>query len=116
MIKCKHHGLQPFYIIKDKQSKNGIRKRCKKCISEAVTRRIQKAKRILVEEAGGKCKLCGYDRCMRNLHFHHIDPSQKEFQISGGSRSLTRLRAEVNKCKLLCSNCHGEVEEGLLAL
>jgi len=47
------------------------------CAGEAVTRRLQKVKRILVEEAGGCCAVCGYDRCMVNLHFHHVDPATK---------------------------------------
>lgn len=48
------------------------------------------------------------------MEFHHLDPSKKEFTLSKrGARSLERLRAEVDKCVLLCSNCHAEVEAGL---
>lgn len=71
-------------------------------------------KRILVEEAGGACQACGYDRFIGNLVFHHVDPAQKEFPMSTGSgKSLDRFRKEARKCVLLCHNCHGEIEAGL---
>ena len=45
----------------------------------------QKRKQELVYIMGGKCSLCGYDRCIAALEFHHIDKSQKERQLSSGS-------------------------------
>jgi hypothetical protein len=70
----------------------------------------------LVAEAGGGCALCGYDRHLGALQFHHVDPSQKRFAIAsvGTALSLERARAEVAKCILLCANCHAEVEGGLI--
>jgi hypothetical protein len=94
-------------------SRGGGRRRwsCKRCVGEAVTRRLQKVKRILVKEAGGCCSVCGYDRCVINLVFHHVDPSLKEFAISTSSgKSLAAYRAEATKCALVCANCHGEIE------
>jgi len=80
-----------------------------------VTRRLQKVKRILVSEAGGRCSVCGYDRCVINLVFHHVDPSLKEFAISTSTgRSLAAYRAEAKKCVLVCANCHGEIEAGVI--
>jgi hypothetical protein len=66
---------------------------------------------ILRQEAGGKCSNCGYNRCPAALHFHHKNPTQKEFHISQytGRYSMERLRAEARKCKLLCANCHIEL-------
>jgi 5-methylcytosine-specific restriction endonuclease McrA len=88
---------------------------CKRCVGEAVTRRKQAVKRILVEEAGGCCAICGYDRCVVNLVFHHVDPREKSFGLSmNTTKSLAAYRAEVEKCVLLCANCHGEVEAGLV--
>ena len=77
-------------------------------------RRRRRVKEILVKEAGGRCRLCGYDRCVAALEFHHLDPTTKEFGVAqnGMARSIERLRAEVRKCVLLCSNCHAEVECG----
>jgi hypothetical protein len=72
-------------------------------------------KEILVREAGGACRMCGYARSMRALHFHHLEPSQKRREINarGVAFALATLRAEAQKCVLLCSNCHAEVEEGI---
>jgi hypothetical protein len=83
-----------------------------------VTRRRRKVKQILVDEAGGGCRLCGYDRCVAALHFHHLDRATKSFHLSqqGVTRSLAAARAEARKCVLLCSNCHAEVEAGVTAL
>src|SRR5256714_7063658 len=71
-------------------------------------------KRILVEEAGGACIICGYARDVRALHFHHLEPSRKRHEINarGAAIALSRLRAEASKCILLCANCHAEVEAG----
>jgi hypothetical protein len=79
-----------------------------------VSRRRRKVKAILVTEAGGSCVLCGYDRHIGALEFHHLDPAQKKFGLSMGglARSLERARAEARKCVLLCANCHAEVEAG----
>lgn len=69
---------------------------------------------MLLDEAGGCCALCGYDRCTASLHFHHVDPSTKEFPVNmKGGRSLAAYREEAKKCVLLCANCHNEVEFGL---
>lgn len=66
-------------------------------------------KKILVEYKGGKCEKCGYNKCIEALDFHHIDPSQKEFGISSNSYSLERMKKEVDKCILVCANCHREI-------
>jgi hypothetical protein len=74
-------------------------------------------KAALVSDSGGRCALCGYDRCLAALHFHHMDPVTKRMEISRAtSLSLERIHEEVQKCVLLCSNCHAEVEEGLTTL
>jgi transposase len=109
-LKCPQHGLSVFVARADG------RFRCGRCRSEAVTKRRRSLKRILVEEAGGGCTLCGYSRCDRALEFHHVDPRAKKFQITSHTRSLAKLRAEVSKCVLLCSNCHAEVEAGFTAV
>ena len=90
-----------------------LRYRCRRCVGEAVTRRHRKLKQLLVEEAGGGCAVCGYVRCLANLHFHHVDPAEKSFEIQMGSgKSLAAYREEVRKCVLVCANCHGEIEAG----
>ena len=105
---CPTHGLTTFI----RRGPDGFR--CRLCRTSAVQRRRREIKRILVTEAGGACALCGYDRTLGGLHFHHRDRSQKAFALSrqGVTRSLESARAEAAKCILLCSNCHAEVEAG----
>jgi transposase len=92
--------------------------RCRICRREAVVRRRRRVKRILVEEAGGSCRLCGYERSVAALEFHHVDPGEKQFGLAQGgiARSIARLRLEARKCVLLCSNCHAEVEAGVRSI
>ncbi len=92
--------------------------RCGRCRSESVARHRRRLKELLVEEAGGRCILCGYDRQPRALEFHHVDPTEKAFALSrkGVTLSLQALREEARKCVLLCSNCHGEVADGFVVL
>jgi transposase len=112
MSSCRHHGETLFV----REGRGYYR--CKRCRVEATVRRRHLLKRILVEEAGGKCILCGYSRCARALEFHHLDPGTKQFELGyrGCTRSLASLRAEARKCVLLCSNCHAEVEAGMTAV
>lgn len=108
---CIHHGDVRF--TKDGRGHY----RCPLCQVERVTDRRRRVKEILVEEAGGRCAVCGYDRHPRALEFHHVDPATKTFGIGGGnSWSLARARQEAAKCVLLCGNCHAEVEAGVLTL
>jgi hypothetical protein len=92
--------------------------RCIPCRSEAVTDRRRRVKAILVAEAGGACVVCGYDRCLAALQFHHLRPEEKRFSLGdkGLARSLEKARAEARKCVLLCANCHAEVEAGVVRL
>jgi len=48
-------------------------------------------------------------------HFHHLDRAGKSFGVAaaGFTREIDEMRAEIEKCVLLCSNCHAEVESGL---
>jgi hypothetical protein len=90
--------------------------KCKRCAGEAVTRRHRALKRLLVDEAGGRCAVCGYDRAIRNLHFHHVDRATKSFPMTmARGKAEAAYRAEMAKCVLVCANCHGEIEEGVIA-
>ena len=89
--------------------------RCERCRKDRVVARRRRVKALLVEEAGGHCLLCGYDRYPGALQFHHLDRSDKSFGLGvrGMARSLERCREEARKCVLLCGNCHAEVEGGI---
>ncbi len=88
--------------------------RCAQCRSDAVKSRRRRVKALLVAEAGGACRLCGFDGVPGAMHFHHLDPATKAFSLAarGTSRSIERARAEAAKCVLLCANCHAAVEAG----
>ena len=77
----------------------------------AVHKRRKKIRLMALEYKGGKCQKCGYDRCSDALEFHHNNLSDKDFSISskGYTRSWNRVREELDKCTLLCANCHREV-------
>lgn len=62
-----------------------------------------------VEYKGGKCTKCGYDKCYAAMDFHHVDPSQKEFVWNDlRKRKWSDVILELDKCVLLCANCHRE--------
>jgi hypothetical protein len=81
--------------------------------SLAVVSWRQRIKVRALEYKGSCCQRCGYDKCVNAMDFHHIDPSQKEFQIASQIRSWDKLQAELDKCVLLCANCHREFHGGI---
>ena len=82
--------------------------------TEAVESWRKRKKKALVEYKGGKCQCCGYSKCIEALEFHHLNPNIKNFTISGKSKSFNSLKSEVDKCILVCSNCHKEIHAGLI--
>lgn len=109
-LSCLKHGRAAFF-----KRPNGSFG-CRQCRSEAVSERRRRLKRQLVEEAGGRCSICGFSNHPAALQFHHIDPETKDFHLAqyGHSRAIDRVRAEVEKCILLCANCHAQVEVGAM--
>lgn len=109
---CATHGKSLF-----RRRKNG-HWRCLKCRSRYVSDRRRRVKAILIAESGGRCVLCGYDRSVAALQFHHVDPDSKRFELSsrGVAQALEKVREEAAKCVLLCANCHAEVETGIATL
>ncbi len=70
----------------------------------------KRRKQEAVTYLGGACRRCGYSKCLEALQFHHRDPKRKDFVLSAAmTRSFTRIKAELDKCDLLCANCHAEV-------
>lgn len=106
---CRRHGA-----VRLRRDARGSY-RCPRCNADRVSRHRRRQKEILVAEAGGACVLCGYDRSVAALQFHHLDPAQKAFGIAyrGLARSMSSAREETRKCVLLCGNCHAEVEAGV---
>lgn len=87
-------------------------------IKKAVAKRRKKIKQMAIEYLGGHCQICGYDRCVAAMDIHHRDPSLKEFGLAqhGLTRSWERTRRELDKCVLICANCHREIHAGIMQL
>jgi len=82
--------------------------------ADAIRYRKRRIKHLLVLSKGGKCERCGYNTCEGALQFHHRDPSQKEFALSdfnlnNADFSMAKVYAELDKCDMLCANCHAEI-------
>lgn len=105
---CKTTGEENFY----KSSKYY----CKVCWNQKTYQAGKDKVQALKLEYGGKCTKCEYDKCLDALEFHHLDPTQKEFNL-GARRGLNikDLRVELNKCILVCRNCHAEIHSYLRA-
>ena len=84
--------------------------------SKSVVEFRQRRKVWAVSAFGGKCGICGYDKSIAALEFHHIDPKEKDFTPSGKSCSREVFVNELRKCVMLCSNCHREHHAGELDL
>ncbi len=69
----------------------------------------QEIKKQAVAIKGGKCCRCGYNKCINALEFHHIDPAKKTVSISKLTRLDNEAIQELDKCILVCSNCHREI-------
>ena len=102
---CKHHGETTFVL----EGRGTYR--CKKCRVESVTKRRRLLKEKLVHSAGGKCSLCGYNKFIGALEFHHKDPNEKDFGLAKANLSYEKAFKEIQKCILVCANCHREMHE-----
>jgi hypothetical protein len=73
-----------------------------------VTENRRKMKLKALDYKGGACERCGYNKCPGVLQFHHEDNNKKFGIGDGGTKSWERIRLEIDKCVLLCANCHAE--------
>jgi 5-methylcytosine-specific restriction endonuclease McrA len=84
---------------------------------EQTTRRQRSLKLQSIEYKGSKCSKCGYDRYIGALEFHHLDPNEKDFYLSHAKMtSFEKVKSELDKCVLLCANCHREEHARLRGL
>lgn len=99
-----------FYLRKDRSSQRTVY--CKDCLKIKSAEGHRRLKIKAVDYAGGSCRKCDYSRYVGALEFHHLEPEHKDFTISQWiSRHHVfdeRLKKEIDKCILLCSNCHKE--------
>lgn len=96
---CKNKFYGPRRI-----KKNKIRNRI--CDQKNIRYKKEKA----IEYKGGRCELCGYNKCIAAFDFHHINPQEKKYNIKDlMTRKWDLVKEEIDKCILLCSNCHREL-------
>ena len=84
----------------------------------AVSKRRRRLKEMAVQLKGGECQICGYNKYIGALSFHHLNEKDKSFDMStrGLTRSWGRIKTELDKCILVCENCHREIHGGLIEL
>lgn len=88
---------------------------CRKCNREHALNRQHKIKQLCVDYKGGCCQLCSYNKYIGALVFHHINPLEKDFAIARIHNNFNiKTISELDKCILLCANCHSEVHAGLI--
>lgn len=128
ITKCKGCGCD---ILNERITKGALKKWCSEScrakwrykndpvIKDRNTYTEQKARGYFnkwkaLQYKGGKCQTCGEDR-PATLCFHHRDPFQKELKLDGRSfanRKWELIKEEVDKCDLLCHNCHNVLHYG----
>ena len=114
--RCKEtKKIDHFY---KRRGKEGGSVYCKKCTSEQVLERQRGLKQMAIEYKGGSCQECGYDKCNSALEFHHLNPKEKDFNICSikGCEFNDKIKKELDKCILVCANCHREIHAGLIVL
>lgn len=102
-------------IICDKWYEYNWRGTVKICRTCYTRKRRKENKNKGVEYLGGKCVCCGWDKYVEALNFHHVNPKNKKFTISHSGRpdiTWESLKKELDKCVLLCANCHAGVHAG----
>jgi len=116
-------SIDQFYVIKRGENNKPF-SYCIQCSKERLqNQKYYLYKEIALDYKGGKCQVCGYNRCQKALEFHHLNPAEKDFSISRVmswrkymSKSEEDLKKELDKCVLLCSNCHRELHDGMIKL
>ena len=130
---CKE--TKPFTEFdKARNIKDGYQRYCKLCRKNVVTvrhyakrkdhilereyaKRKRQAQQFKEWKSNFKCAMCPEDEVV-SLDFHHLNPSEKEFELSKMmlQYSLKRLQEEAKKCIVVCKNCHAKIHAGLVCV
>lgn len=115
---CRRCGnVRPALEFYQRKNRSGITPYCKKCTCQQTIDRQRQLKQRAIDYKGGRCQSCGYDRCIAAFEFHHIEPDKKDFSITWArKKSFEKIIQELNKCLLVCSNCHREIHAGLITI
>lgn len=78
-------------------------------------KRVARNKDFIKELRSRGCQICGYNKHPHVLQFHHIDPTDKKYDLKYLSKGvgIDKIKIELGKCAVLCANCHIEVHAGL---
>jgi hypothetical protein len=112
--KCKQSKDETEFYMRPGKRSNEYASSCKECTRTYFDTLGKEKNKIRVQLKSNGCTKCGYNKCMRALEFHHVNSEDKKFGLnfnSFRSRSEKSLLNEVQKCILLCSNCHKEITE-----
>lgn len=104
--KCGEDDGGKFY----KNAKGKVDGYCKECFKKYWREKARERKKRAVDYKGGECEICGYCKCIASLEFHHTDPKQKDPNFKTARNwKWERMKKELEKCVLVCRNCHGEL-------
>ena len=105
-LKCSICGTRYTY------NRRNTLEKCRRCTRKYLREQNRaEAKLMAIEYKGGKCQKCGYSKCSEAMTFHHVNPNNKQFNISCSwySQSWDAIKKELDKCTLLCVRCHAEI-------
>jgi|FAXJ01.1.fsa_nt_gi hypothetical protein len=113
-IECEEfHPLSEFSF----RNSGHHRSYCHTCENQRSVKYGRIMKQRIIDYLGGKCSICNYNKSSRALHAHHRDPSQKLFTLSERKcLNWEDTKRELDKCILVCANCHGEIHDGITPL
>lgn len=117
-----HHHLRPYSPTSTHQCKCGEisptnfygknKSECKTCANRRSNTRIKSQKLRAITHMGGSCTRCGYDASPSALEFHHTIPAEKEYAWDEMRKmSWHKVLLELEKCILVCANCHREIHD-----
>ena len=64
------------------------------------------------------CACCS-ESFYRCLEFHHLNPDEKDLAVADAINngwSIKRIQKEIDKCILVCANCHVKIHAGLISI
>ena len=107
----KHKSFDSFRFHK---ARDKYYKKCKACENKTALLYRRETKEKMVVYKGGKCEKCGYNKSLNALEFHHVNPDEKDTRLNSVKNFTSKIREELDKCQLLCANCHREVHDDFL--
>lgn len=111
-VRCKQSLPVSEFYERTKKSSKGQQwsyydSHCRRCRGKYHSERRRSYKERAIAYLGGKCQDCGYrDRFPEVYDFHHLDPTTKDFDVFNTPKPFHRIKEELDKCILLCANCH----------